>query len=172
MAQRKANSNLMSLGAVIGAVILGIVIAVAVYNPLEAPPPGPVKFDPNTPYDDEWGKLSTPDEQADVTHILVGWTGANPSSQPKEPRTKEEARRLIEKIWGLYRTTPTVENWKLLQTRHNEDNRAGPGSEHNKYTCKRGDGLDPKFSECGKTTKSKHARIVESSFGFHLIRRE
>lgn len=68
----KKNPSLMSIGGVIVAVLLGLAIATAVYNPFEAPPPPPAKFDPNDPYDDDWGKLTTADETAEVTHILVG----------------------------------------------------------------------------------------------------
>lgn len=172
MARNRNQSNLMSIGGILAAILIGVMIAFMVYRPFDPPPPGPANYDPNMPYDDNWGKLATPDAEAVVTHILVSWTGANPRSNPKEPRTKEEARKLIETVWALYRNNPTPEHWKGLQASHNEDNQGGPQSAFNKYTCKRNDGLDPKFSECGKSTKSKHARIVESDFGFHLIRRE
>jgi len=170
--RQKKNQSLLNIGSIVTAVILGVIVAMAVYRPFDPPPPGPANYDPNMPYDDSWGKLTSPDAQAEVTHILVGWTGANPRSTPKEPRTKEEARKLIDTIWALYRNNPTPEHWKALQAQHNEDNAGGPESAFNKYTCKAGDGLDPAFSSTGKSTKPKHARICESAFGFHLIRRE
>ncbi|MBE7493179.1 MAG: peptidylprolyl isomerase [Planctomycetes bacterium] len=172
MPSRGQKNKLIGIGGVIAAVLLGGAVGLLVYNPFEPPPPPPPKIDLNMPYDDAWGRLTSPDAEAVVTHILVSWTGANPRAKPKQPRTKEEARKLIDQIWAMYRHTPTPENWKSLQEQYNEDNEGGPQSAFNKYTCKANDGLDPKFSATGKSTRSKHARITESAFGFHLIRRE
>lgn len=168
MARRNKDSKAGLIGGVVVAVFLGIVIAFLIYRPFDQPPPPPPKVDLNTPYDDTWGKLVAPDARGVVTHILVSWTGANPRVQVSSPRTKEEARKLIDSIWAIYRNTPTEAVWKELQEKHNEDS----GDKHNKYPVGGNDGLDPAFSACGKSTKVGHARIVESAFGFHLIRRE
>jgi hypothetical protein len=166
----KSSNTAAIIGLVLLAIVGGVYIGTSIYNEQQGTPmPAPPKVDLNDAYDDNWGKLTSADAQAVVTHILVGWTGANPRSTPKQPRSKEEARKLIDQIWAKFRVNPTDDNWKALQKQYNEDDQVDV---HNKYTCKANDGLDPAFSACGKSTKPGHARVTETAFGFHLIKRE
>jgi hypothetical protein len=124
----------------------------------EAPPTPAAK-----PYDDSLGKLETPDATWKVTHILVSWDGLGVPT--KKPRKKDEARKLIDEIWAKYSEDPTVAHWKALQVQYNEDNQA-----HTVYDNSQP--LIEPFKTTAKSTKVGFARIVESQFGFHLIRRE
>jgi hypothetical protein len=126
-----------------------------------APAPAPAA----KPYDDTLGKLDAPEAAWKVTHILVSWTGAFQGLDPKQPRTKEEARRLVDDIWAKYSADPTDDNWRAMQLQYNEDS-----APHNVYDSKMN--LIEPFKQVSRTTKKGFARIVESQFGFHLIRRE
>lgn len=162
--QKKKPINYVSL-IIVAALIGAGAGAIVFYDP--GTPTPHVKFDDT--YDDSWGKLEKPDAQATVTHILISWAGKSDRSKPKDPkRTQEQAKKLVEELWHKYRNNPSDENWKALQKEHNEDT-----APHTEYTCKTaGSGLDEKFNSLGLQTKAKHARYVESSFGYHLIRRE
>ncbi|MCB9894603.1 MAG: peptidylprolyl isomerase [Planctomycetes bacterium] len=173
MAKRKSSRNNI-LGVVIAAALIGSVIgAIIFYDPGEPlPRPEDVKF--TEKYDDEWGKLKAPISHVDVEHILISWNGANPQVTPKDPeRTKEEAWELIEQIWNRYKVNPTKENFADLQNSYNEDTEA-----HHTYSIpdpRTGDengGLVPEFADCAKSTEEGFARIVESPYGYHLIRRK
>lgn len=165
MARRKRKTSVT--GAILGAVAIGVIVGVVIFNPSDPPPPPPeVEF--TEEYDDDWGKLEAPVARAKVTQILVSWKGANPRVSPKDPeRTKEEAWDLVEEVWHKYRNDPTDDNWKSLQAEHNED--SAPQQE---YDVDRSARLVEPFKKCAQSTDVGFARIVESEFGYHLIRRE
>lgn len=163
MPARKRKSTPI-IGLSLLAILGGIFLAAQMYHFYDPPPPGPPKVDMNTAYDDTWGKLATPVSKFKVTHILVSWEGIS-GVTPKEKRTKEEARKLIEDIWARYKLEPSNDNWRKLQVQYNEDTGA-----HNEYT--EAQSLVQPFMDTAKTTAKDHARIVESQFGYHLIRRE
>jgi cell division protein FtsN len=163
---KKRKQNISIVSAIIVAVIIGLIIGAVVFNPADegvhVKAPEPIEG-----YDDSWGRLATPVERGTVTHILIAWTGAG--ATPKEPRTQEEARKLVESIWERYKDDPTEENWRELQIQYNEDS----GPTHNKYDVGPNDGLIEQFTETGLSTEVGHARISEpGQFGYHLIRRE
>jgi uncharacterized protein YpuA (DUF1002 family) len=83
-------------------------------------------------------------------------------------RTKEEARKLVEEVWRKYKDDQTDENWRALQTQHNEDSSVDA---YKVYDTAIDSLVDP-FKNCAKATKPNFARICESQFGYHLIRRE
>lgn len=116
-----------------------------------------------TAYDDSIGRLGKPATTWKVTHILVSWSGTQVPT--KQPRSKEEARKLIDELWRRYLANPTNDHWRQLQAQHNED-----GAPHNVYDSTQS--LVDAFVVGGSTTKTGFARIVESEFGYHLIRRE
>lgn len=168
MAQKKKDINYVAL--IVVAAILGAALGAIVFNKPEGTPttlPANVSYD--DPYDDSWGKAERPAGEATVTHILISWKGKNPRSAPKDPnRTQEQAKKLVEELWNRYKFDPTDANWKKLQAEYNEDS-----APHNEYTCKTfGSNLDEAFNRCGLETKVGKARYIESSFGYHLIRRE
>jgi hypothetical protein len=172
LARRKKQTSI--IGAVLVAIVLGLIIGVVIFNPYDPPLPPPPEIEHTEEYDDEWGKLDSPLSQAKVTHILISWKGKSARVTPKDPeRTKEEARELVEEIWHKYRNNPTKGNWEYLQAEYNEDTQP-----HNEYDLKGGpggrntDGMDPEFSKTGRSIEVGKARICESAFGFHLIRRE
>jgi len=165
VAKRKSKQNVSMLGAVIVAALIGIALAMVMFNDSGTPLPPPPEVEFNEEYDDTWGKLPTAAERGTVSQILVSWTGANPEVTPKEERTEEEARKLIDEIWARYKNEPSEANWKTLQAKHNED-----ASPHQMYPFP--GRYVPQFSETAQTTKVGFARICKSDFGFHLIRRE
>ncbi|MCG3182468.1 MAG: hypothetical protein ICCCNLDF_00530 [Planctomycetes bacterium] len=171
---KKRNTRGTLIGTIIFAAILGSVIGAIIFHDPGEPLPGPdsVKF--TDKYDDEWGKLAAPVSHVTVTHILVSWKGASPRVTPKDPeRTKEQAWELVEQLWNRYKTDPTKENWTALQAKYNEDSQP-----HNSYSIPNpqnprdpNGGMVKPFADCAKSTKEGFARIVESEFGYHLIRR-
>lgn len=167
---KKRNTRGTLIGTIIFAAILGSVIGAIIFHDPGEPLPGPdsVKF--TDKYDDEWGKLAAPVSHVTVTHILVSWKGASPRVTPKDPeRTKEQAWELVEQLWNRYKTEPTKENWTALQARYNEDSKP-----HERYGVPdpTGQPLAKPFTDCAKSTNVNFARIVETEFGYHLIRRE
>ena len=169
--RKQANSSI--IGVVLGAAVLGGIVGTVIFHNAGDPLPPPPKIEFTGEYDDSWGRLPSPVNEAKVTHILISWTGKNARSTPKEPRSQEDAKKLVEQLWHQYRNNPTAENWRAMQAEYNEDS-----APHNVYDCKGGpggrntDGLDPAFSTCGRTTEPGKARYIESAFGYHLIRRE
>lgn len=167
---KKSKQNISLLGAVIVAALIGVAIAMVMFNDpgTALPPPANVEF--TEEYDDSWGKLPTPVSEAKVRHILISWKGKNDRVTLKDPeRTEEQARELVDQLWARYKNEPTEANWNRLAEQHSED--SGPPSQV--YTCKsRNSGLDEAFNSTGLSTKPGFARIASGSFGFHLIRRE
>lgn len=154
---KKSKQNISMLGAVIVAAMIGIAIAMVMFNDpgTALPPPANVEFDED--YDDSWGKLATPVARCGVSHILV---------KTDDSRTEEEAKKLIDQIWAKYKNEPSKDNWMSLQKQHNEDT----ADVHKIYPIP-GNWM-PEFMETGKTTKVGFARICKTSYGYHLIRRE
>lgn len=152
-------------GALIVAIVAGVVIGLVLFNPLADPPPSQAKVEIVGDYDDSWGKLPTPVARATVTHILISWDGAGVTT--KQPRNKDAARKLVDQLWLQFRNNPTESNWVKMQAQFNED-----GQPHSKYEVFTGAQLVQPFITCGQTTDINHARIVESNYGYHLIRRE
>lgn len=168
MARQKQSKIAAIVGVVLLGVVGGVYLGTSIYNEQKGtPPPMPTRIELNDPYNDDWGKLSTADAAWEVTHILVSWTGANPRVTLKEPRTKDEARKLIDEIWAKYHNNPTEANWKALQKQYNEDTEAHSRYKHND----RQQSVKP-FQDTAKTTRRGFARVATTEFGFHLIRRE
>ncbi len=161
MAKKKKQTSL--IGLIIVVALLGGGIALAMSHS-----PGEGGVVPKAPegYDDSWGKLDSPVSKATVTHVLVSWKGAGVNTIKDPERSKEGARELIEEIWAKFRADPTESNWKELQVKYNEDS----GPVHNKYEIP-GNLVQP-FQDTGKSTEVGKARICESNYGYHLIRRE
>ena len=169
MAKRRSNRKAGIIISILGAAMLGLVIGIMLYNDPGTPLPAPAEVEFNKPYDDEWGKLKTPVSHVSVEQILVTWKDANPRVTPKDPeRTKEEAYKLIVQLWNRYKNQPDRDNFKRMQTGYNEDSQV-----HNVYGVPnpQGGSYVKPFTDCAKSTDEGFARIVESEFGYHLIRR-
>jgi hypothetical protein len=121
VAKHKDGRKVSVLGAILVAAILGLVIGAVIYYEPGTPLPSPDDIEFKGEYDDSWGKLDPPAPRVGVSQVLITWTGASPRVQPKQPRTKEEARKLIEQIWHRFKNDFTPQNWKSLQKQHNED---------------------------------------------------
>jgi hypothetical protein len=168
MAKRKVKRS--AIGAILLAVVVGVAVGAAVYPRFEGPPPLTLeelepKIEFEWSYDDSIGRLGTPDRQWQVTHVLISWHGSGAS--PRESgRTQDEAWELVQQLWHRYRKNPTSEHWRELQEKYSDDQADVYKVYHS------GDRLVEPFKECASTTRVGHARIVESQFGYHLIRRE
>lgn len=162
MARKKKQPSLVM--AVIFGLVFGGIIAVAVWNTYDPPKPGPKK--PHyEEYDDSYGKLETPVASAKVTHILISWDGQGVKMKV-DKRTREQAKQLAEKIWMQYVNDGA--DWKSLQAQYNEDS-GGPSAV---YDVTPTASLVQPFKDCSLSTEVGKARIVESKFGYHIIRRE
>ncbi|MCA8936714.1 MAG: peptidylprolyl isomerase [Planctomycetes bacterium] len=159
MAKKRGNRRSGMLFAFIGAVVLGAVIGVMLYNDPGMPLPPPPEVDFDAPYDDSWGRLPTPVARCAVTHILL---------KIDENRTEEEAKHDIEQLWNLYKNRPTKEFWTELQQKNNEDS----SDKTHVYPIPGPQPYQPEFEATGKSTKVGFARICKTTFGYHLVRRE
>ena len=170
MAKRKSSKRRSIIGIVVFAALLGGLIGAVIFYDPGQPLPGPDSVEFSDPYDDEWGKMPAPISHVTVEQILISWKDANPRVTPKDPeRTKEEARKLVDQIWNRYKTEPLKENFHALQAKYNED--SNPHEIYGVPNPQGGSYVKP-FEDCAKSTEEGFARIVESEFGFHLIRRK
>lgn len=154
---KKGNPRNALIGAVLVAIVAGVVIGAVVFNDPGTAPPPPPKVEFTGEYDDSWGKEPAPVARCGVSHILVK-IDAN--------RDEAAAKKLVEQIWHKYRNEPSKENWLALQKQYNEDT----ADVHKVYPIP-GQWM-PEFIATGKSTKIGFARITKTSYGYHLIRRE
>ncbi|UOB18727.1 peptidylprolyl isomerase [Abyssalbus ytuae] len=99
-----------------------------------------------------------------ASHILIGFDGGQ--SQPKEPRTKEEAETLAKEI--LEKVNKTPDSFADLAKEYSED----PGSANNGGTydnITRGQ-MVPAFNDYIFNNEIGKAGIVETVFGYHIVR--
>ena len=102
-------------------------------------------------------------DSALVQHILVSWTSAGVTL--KRPRSKAEARKLAEDV--LNRAKTAGSDWKALQLEFNED-----GAPHTDYPVDRNtSNLAPPFKSLALSLKAGEFGIVETQFGYHIMKR-
>lgn len=102
-------------------------------------------------------------QECRVQHILVSWNG-----QPvtlKQPRTKKQARLLAEEVLAKARAEGS--DWKALQKEHNEDSM----DPHASFAIHAGANFVPEFIAMGQSLKVGEFGLVESTYGYHIIKR-
>lgn len=101
-----------------------------------------------------------------VRHILISWNGANDRVTPKNPqRTKEQAKELADQVLQRYRDG---EDFVELQKEFNEDN---PSNVTGTYDISPNSPFAPEFERLSLELSVDGADIVETMFGYHVIKR-
>ncbi len=96
-----------------------------------------------------------------VSHILIGFKGSLPG-RPIE-RTKEEARKLAVDV--AHQARKQGADFDALMKAHSQD--PGPGT----YEVTPAAGLVPPFKQLGLSLSVGNVDIVETQFGFHVMKR-
>ncbi|MCF6228450.1 MAG: hypothetical protein L3J82_07310 [Planctomycetes bacterium] len=167
--KNKESQLVYRIGFVVSAVAIGLIIAMAM-----AGGPAHIATDPvlelkyTSKVDDDWGKLPSKVSKSDFRQIVIGWKGVPKTKLKDKNRNKELAREMIEQAWHFYRNDPTAERFIHLQIGLNEDFQ---GNEK-LYLAYSNAPLEDAVIKAAQSTKKGFARIVESKYGFHLIRRE
>lgn len=102
-----------------------------------------------------------------VRHVLISWKGRAPGLQLKDAeRTKAQARALAEEV---LRRANAGEDFEALQKQYNEDDAGGNATKV--YDVSPEVGFVKPFLRLSKELKVGEAGLVESSFGYHVIKR-
>lgn len=118
-----------------------------------APPPTP----PPTP------SAQPPQESIEAAHILVSWKGAERSTQT---RTKDEARKRISEVIAKLKKGA---DFGKLAAQYGEDGTKSSGGSLGSFTRGR---MVPAFESAAFALKpGEVSGIVETQFGFHVIKR-
>jgi len=103
---------------------------------------------------------------AQVKHILIGWNGLQPHDPRADKRTKEQAeaqvRALLEQIRGGADFDALMKQWS-------ED--PGSAASAKAYRVAPDAQLVIEFRQLGLRLKTDEVGVVESDFGFHIIKR-
>ncbi len=99
-----------------------------------------------------------------ASHILIGYDGGQ--SQPKEPRTKEEAEALANEILAKAKKDP--DSFSDLAKEYSEDpGSANKGGEYDNITKGQ---MVPAFDEYIFSREVGEIGIVETPFGYHVLK--
>jgi hypothetical protein len=151
---------------VVFAAVAGLVVLLTSSPPAASrTPPEQLNLDH---YDDSIGRMANPVSYAEFSHVLIGWEGLTGTRIKQPGRTKGEAHELVVEVWRKYLKDRTESNWRALQAQYNDDSE----DPHYRYQTEGGPPIAPAMQQCAKTTSIGYARIVETPYGFHLMRRE
>lgn len=102
-----------------------------------------------------------------VRHVLISWKGRAPGLQLKDAeRTKAQARALADDV---LKRAQAGEDFESLQRQYNEDDSGGNATRV--YDVSPEVGFVKPFLRLSKELKVGEAGLVESSFGYHIIKR-
>ena len=102
---------------------------------------------------------------AEVKHILIGWN-ANPRDPRAEKRTKADAEKLVSEIVNQIKGGA---NFEALMKQHSEDPGSASGGRSYKVTTEAQ--LVIEFKVISLKLSVEEIGVVESDFGFHIIKR-
>lgn len=97
----------------------------------------------------------------EVSHILIGYAGSLPGKDEK--RTKEEAKAFAIKL--AHDSRKKGADFQALMKQHSQD--PGPGT----YPVDKDAGLVPAFKQLSMQLGVGQVDVVETNFGYHVIRR-
>ena len=166
MASRQSSIRTLLIGLVVFAAVVGLVVLLT-SSPPAAPKQAPEEGNLDR-YDDSIGRMANPVSYAEFSHVQIGWEGLAGVNIKQPGRTKAEAHELVVEIWRRYLKDRTESNWRTLQAQYNDDS----ADLHFRYQTEGGPPIGAVMQQCVKTTSIGYARIVETPYGFHLMRRE
>ena len=118
------------------------------------------------PFADLIEAIPTGPEEIGAQHILIGFTGSSASGAPA--RTKDDARTLAEELLAKARATP--DGFAALAD-ENTDDASGKGKGGDLGTFKRETMTKPFSDAAFKLEVGQISDVVETEFGFHIIKR-
>lgn len=118
------------------------------------------------PFADLIEAIPTGPEEIGAQHILIGFTGSSASGAPA--RTKEEARQLADELLVKARATP--DGFAALAD-ENTDDASGKGKGGDLGTFKHATMTKPFSDAAFKLEVGQISDVVETEFGFHIIKR-
>jgi peptidyl-prolyl cis-trans isomerase D len=101
-----------------------------------------------------------------ASHILISYEGTG--AQPKEPRTKEEAKALAEDVLSKVKADPSA--FAALALEFSED--PGSATRGGTYDNIPEGQMVPEFNDYIFDNKTGSVGLVETDFGFHIIKIE
>lgn len=103
---------------------------------------------------------------ADVKHILIGWKDLSAKQDAAAKRTKAEAEDLVKKVLEQIKGGA---DFDAMMKQYSED----PGSANSgrSYKVSPDASLVIEFKQLGMRLKVGEVGVVESDFGFHIIKR-
>ena len=103
-------------------------------------------------------------EDVTASHILIAYQGSSSSTQT---RTKEEARKKADQV--LMNVQDGQDNFAELDKKHSDGPSAPPGGDLGEFNFER---MAKPFSDAAfKLKVGKVSGVVETEFGFHIIKR-
>jgi type IV secretory pathway VirB10-like protein len=128
--------------------------------PAAPPPPAPAPTPPPKP-------APPPEEKVTASHILISYKGAK-MPDPKVTRTKEEAKKLAGDL--AKKAKAPKEDFAALAKKNSDDKgSAANGGDLGEFTRPR---MVKPFSDAAFALKpGEISGVVESDFGFHVIKR-
>lgn len=102
---------------------------------------------------------------AEIKHILIGWKGTDEHDPRAEKRTKEQAETQVR---ALLDQLGKGADFEALMTQYSED----PGSAHGaSYKVAPDASLVIEFKQLGLRLKVGEYGVVQSDYGFHIMKR-
>jgi parvulin-like peptidyl-prolyl isomerase len=103
--------------------------------------------------------------QAEIVHILIGWNGSGEKDERALKRSKPEAETLVR---SLLDQLAKGGDFEALMKQYSED----PGSAHGaSYKVAPDAELVIEFKQLGLRLKVGEYGVVESEYGFHIMKR-
>lgn len=105
--------------------------------------------------------------QAKVKHILIGWKDLESAQDPRaQKRTKQDAEALVR---SLMKQIEAGADFDMLMKQHSED--PGSASSARAYPVSPDAQLVIEFKSLSLRLNVNEVGVVESDFGFHIIKR-
>ncbi|HUS28979.1 MAG TPA: peptidylprolyl isomerase [Kofleriaceae bacterium] len=102
---------------------------------------------------------------AKVKHVLIGWEGMDGSDERAKKRTKADAEALVNSLMTQIKAGA---NFEMLMKQHSED----PGSiGGNSYDVSPDAGLVIEFKQLSLRLNVNEVGVVQTNYGFHIIKR-
>lgn len=102
---------------------------------------------------------------AGIKHILIGWKGTDPDPRA-DKRTKAEAEGVVK---GILAQIKGGADFDALMKQYSED--PGSASSAKAYTVSPDASLVIEFKQLGLRLQLNEVGVVESDYGFHIMKR-
>jgi peptidyl-prolyl cis-trans isomerase D len=101
-----------------------------------------------------------------IKHILISWKNKDPKDPRGQARSKEQAEQLVTSLMTQIKAGA---DFDMLMKQHSED--PGSASSARSYAVSPDAGLVIEFKQLGLRLNVNEVGVVESEFGFHIMKR-